>query len=44
VLEKVVQYFYYKLQHNNSRTAIPEFPLAPEIALEVLMAANYLDC
>ena len=23
---------------------IPEFPIAPEVALELLMAANFLDC
>ena len=37
------QYFYYKLRHTNSKEALPQFPLPPEIALELLMAANYLD-
>lgn len=44
VLEKVIEYFHYKVKYNNSKTPIPEFPMPPEQALEVLMAANYLDC
>lgn len=44
VLERVVDYMLYKLKYNNSRVPIPEFALPPEIALEVLVAANYLDC
>jgi len=43
ILEKVVQYFYYKTRYNNSATENPEFPIEPEIALELLMAANFLD-
>ncbi|NWS39507.1 ELOC protein, partial [Probosciger aterrimus] len=30
--------------HGRYSTEIPEFPIAPEIALELLMAANFLDC
>ena len=45
VLEKVVQYFYYKLKHTgNTGTPLPEFKIEPEHALELLMAANFLDC
>lgn len=44
VLEKVCQYFTYKIKYTNSSTEIPDFPIAPEIALELLMAANFLDC
>lgn len=44
VLEKVCQYFQYKIKYTNSSTEIPDFPIAPEIALELLMAANFLDC
>lgn len=45
ILEKVCQYFYYKLQYQNSTSAsIPEFKVAPEIALQLLMASNFLDC
>ena len=43
VLEKVVQYFYYKLKHTNQQGALPQFPIEPDIALELLMAANFLD-
>ena len=44
ILEKVCQYFYYKLQYTDSREAIPEVKVPPELALELLMASNYLDC
>ncbi|CAD5117974.1 DgyrCDS6714 [Dimorphilus gyrociliatus] len=44
VLEKVCMYFTYKIRYTNSSTEIPEFPIEPEIALELLMAANFLDC
>nr|XP_042138804.1 elongin-C-like [Peromyscus maniculatus bairdii] len=44
VLSKVCMYFTYKVRYTNSSTKIPEFPNAPEIALELLMAANFLDC
>ena len=42
-LERVCQYFYYKLRHAHSKDKLPQFPLPPEMALELLMAANYLD-
>lgn len=35
-------YFTYKVRYTNSSTEIPEFPIQPEIALELLMAANFL--
>lgn len=44
VLQKVCMYFTYKVRYTNSSTEIPEFPIAPQIALELLMAANFLDC
>jgi hypothetical protein len=31
------------LRHANSKDKLPQFPLPPEMALELLMAANYLD-
>ena len=43
VLEKTVQYFYYKLKHSNHSGPLPEFKIEPEQALELLMAANFLD-
>jgi len=44
ILEKVIQYFHYKMRYTNSHVRVPEFHIEPEIALELLMAANYLDC
>ena len=44
ILEKVVQYLHYKAQHSNSENRIPEFMIEPELALELLIAAKYLDC
>eukprot|EP00899_Mesostigma_viride_P012262 jgi/Mesvir1/21036/Mv08084-RA.1 len=45
ILEKVCQYFYYKLRYTNSvlEVDLPEFVIEPHIALELLMAANFLD-
>lgn len=43
-LERVVQYLHYKSQHSNSSSRIPEFTIEPELALELLVAAKYLDC
>jgi transcription elongation factor B subunit 1 len=43
VLEKVIQYFQYKLKYNNSTGEIPEFVIEPEIAIDLLEAANFLD-
>lgn len=45
VLEKICQYFYYKLRWRNTASKdIPEFKVPPEMALELLMSSNYLDC
>jgi len=44
ILEKVIQYLHYKARYTNSTQRIPEFPIEPEIALELLMAASFLDC
>lgn len=44
ILEKVIQYMYYKIKYTNSTVRIPEFQIEPEIALELLMAANFLNC
>ena len=43
VLEKTVQYFYYKLKHTNHQGALPPFQIDSDLALELLMAANFLD-
>ncbi|EEC51730.1 predicted protein [Phaeodactylum tricornutum CCAP 1055/1] len=44
VLERVVKYLHYKTQHSTSTSRIPEFAIEPEVALELLIAAKYLDC
>ncbi len=44
ILEKVIKYLYYKKQHLKSKGTIPEFKIEPEIALELLVASNYLQC
>lgn len=45
ILEKICQYFYYKLRWRNTPSRdIPDFKVPPEIALELLMSSNYLDC
>lgn len=33
-----------QVRYTNSATRIPEFQIEPELALELLMAANFLDC
>ncbi|GMH40323.1 hypothetical protein BSKO_08227 [Bryopsis sp. KO-2023] len=44
VLEEVCKYFYYHLHHQSSpRRSIPEFKVEPVLALDLLMAANFLD-
>mmetsp|Transcript_15703 Transcript_15703/g.43375 ORF Transcript_15703/g.43375 Transcript_15703/m.43375 type:complete len:105 (-) Transcript_15703:501-815(-) len=44
ILEKVVKYLHYKVQHTDSKLRVPDFPIEPEIALELLIAAKYLEC
>eukprot|EP01025_Chloroclados_australasicus_P048858 TRINITY_DN5544_c1_g1_i2.p3 TRINITY_DN5544_c1_g1~~TRINITY_DN5544_c1_g1_i2.p3 ORF type:complete len:141 (-),score=11.35 TRINITY_DN5544_c1_g1_i2:671-1093(-) len=44
VLERICQYFYYKLKYQNSSAKeIPEFHIQPEIALELMVASHFLD-
>ena len=42
VLERVVQYFFYKVRYETSAD-IPPFHIEPEYALEMLVAANFLN-
>jgi transcription elongation factor B subunit 1 len=44
ILDRVVQYLIYKAQHCHSSHRLPEFPIEPELALELLIASKYLDC
>ena len=41
ILQKLCMYFNYKVKYANSSTEVPEFPIAYDIALELLMAANF---
>jgi elongin-C len=45
VLQRVIEYCYHKKKYMSadSQVSVPEFPIAPEMALELLMAANFLD-
>ncbi|ORX65103.1 POZ domain-containing protein [Basidiobolus meristosporus CBS 931.73] len=45
ILERVCQYLYYKLKYTNSTSEMPDFgsKIEPEIALELLMAADFLE-
>uniref|UniRef100_A0AC35UBX8 Elongin-C n=1 Tax=Rhabditophanes sp. KR3021 TaxID=114890 RepID=A0AC35UBX8_9BILA len=44
VLQKVCHYFLYKSRYTNSPAEIPEFHVSAELSLDLLMAANFLDC
>ena len=39
----LLQYFHYKLRYTNHAGQLPEFKIDAEQALELLMAANFLD-
>ena len=43
VLEKVVEYLYYS-EKNREQTGVPDPEIPSELCLELLMAADYLDC
>jgi transcription elongation factor B subunit 1 len=42
-LERVIEYMKYKVAHTGSKAPIPEFVVAPDAALDLLVASNYLD-
>ncbi|RAK86305.1 transcriptional elongation regulator [Aspergillus costaricaensis CBS 115574] len=42
VLEKVCEYFCYN-EKNKNQTYVPDMDIPPELCLELLMAADYLD-
>jgi hypothetical protein len=55
VLERVVQYLMYKDKYSKAEiltkdgkldisAGIPDFNISPDIALELLMASDFLDC
>ncbi len=43
LLEKICEYLYYNLKYKDFNGDVPEFDIPPEIALELLVAADYLD-
>ncbi|KAJ2715603.1 elongin C [Coemansia spiralis] len=45
-LERVCQYLFYKYRYadEDSSELVPEFDFEVEMSLELLMAADYLDC
>lgn len=42
VLEKVCEYFCYH-EKNKNQLNVPDMDIPPELCLELLMAADYLD-
>ncbi|KAI9836454.1 MAG: hypothetical protein M1819_001486 [Sarea resinae] len=42
VLEKVCEYFYYNHKYRDARD-VPDMDIPPELCLELLMAADYLN-
>lgn len=42
LLEKVCEYFYYHLKYRDAKE-VPEFQFGPELALNLLVAADFLD-
>ncbi|KAL3433513.1 BTB/POZ protein [Aspergillus tetrazonus] len=42
VLEKVCEYFCYN-EKNKNQANVPDMDIPPELCLELLMAADYLD-
>ena len=42
LLEKVIEYLYYRHRWTDAKGAIPEFPLDEDIVLDLLQVATYL--
>mmetsp|Transcript_97998 Transcript_97998/g.227259 ORF Transcript_97998/g.227259 Transcript_97998/m.227259 type:complete len:108 (-) Transcript_97998:86-409(-) len=43
VLEKVIEYLYYKYKYTDSKAAIPEFPIDDDMVLDLLSVSHYLN-
>lgn len=42
LLEKVCEYLYFNVKYKN-KTGVPPFEIPPELALELLVVADFLD-
>ena len=42
-MEKVAEYLYYNYKFRNQEE-VPDMDIPPELCLELLMAADFLDC
>ncbi|CAD7936147.1 unnamed protein product [Amoebophrya sp. A25] len=42
IMQKVLEYLYYRYRHTDSPEPIPEFVVEDDIVLEVLPVANFL--
>lgn len=42
ILEKVCEYFYYNQKHKDA-TDVPDMEIPPDLCLDLLMAADYLN-
>mmetsp|Transcript_41802 Transcript_41802/g.108279 ORF Transcript_41802/g.108279 Transcript_41802/m.108279 type:complete len:117 (-) Transcript_41802:127-477(-) len=43
LLEKVIEYLYYKYKYTDAKSTIPEFPIDDDMVLDLLLVANYLN-
>jgi len=43
ILEKVIQYFYYKKRWDHTNPPLPKFKIEVDNIVPLLLAANYLD-
>eukprot|EP00397_Hematodinium_sp_SG-2012_P068390 GEMP01110776.1.p1 GENE.GEMP01110776.1~~GEMP01110776.1.p1 ORF type:complete len:116 (+),score=15.69 GEMP01110776.1:42-350(+) len=43
LLEKVIEYLYFKHRYTDSTDTIPEFPIEEDCVLDLLIVANYLN-
>eukprot|EP00811_Abedinium_folium_P016410 NODE_25349_length_590_cov_3.665227.p2 GENE.NODE_25349_length_590_cov_3.665227~~NODE_25349_length_590_cov_3.665227.p2 ORF type:complete len:109 (-),score=35.40 NODE_25349_length_590_cov_3.665227:163-489(-) len=43
LLEKVIEYLYYKYKYTESKITIPEFHIDDDIVLDLLLVSNYLN-
>mmetsp|Transcript_624 Transcript_624/g.985 ORF Transcript_624/g.985 Transcript_624/m.985 type:complete len:108 (+) Transcript_624:59-382(+) len=44
IMQKVIEYLYYKYKWTDTRQPMPEFPIDDDICLDLLLTANFLGC